>query len=429
MKELPALDLRLKGKLIPATVAILLALHLLLPHRGWWILLLGLGGAWLISYLWARSLLYGLRLEREADAECTEVGDVVSERFSLVNRSPVPALWVELQDHSNLPDYQASAAKSLAARRSAIWSKQYACKRRGVFSVGPSTLKSGDPFGIYQVSVQYRESHPVMILPPVVPLQLADEILGERGDNGSPRDRAIERTVCAAGVREYQPGDSLRWIHWRTSARRDDLFVRMFDSTPGRRYWILVDMDGEVQVGEGSEATDEHAVVLAASLAEQSLMMGHAVGLGAYGKRLAWVPPREGLGQRWEIMSALAQLSRGPHPLARLLERSAHKFRAHVGVILITPAVNDGSWLEALLPLLQRGAVCTTLLLDPASYGGTETPGALESLLPELGVQRYIITREFLGRLEDLPLQPLGLASAGTGSRGWPQGARMSGLG
>jgi uncharacterized protein (DUF58 family) len=249
---------------------------------------------------------------------------------------------------------------------------------------------------LYNVTFDYKSQKSIIVMPPTVPLPLLEEVIGERGGNGRSHDRSLERSVSAASVREYQPTDSLRWIHWRTSARRDNLFVRLFDSNPGRRYWLLVDADESVQAGEGTDATDEHAVVLAASLAEQGLQLGHAVGLGALGERLVWLPPREGVAQRWEIFGALAKLSRGSYPLQMLLERARTRFRSHAGLIVITPAVGEGEWIESLVPLLQRGTVCTVLLIDPASFGGSAGSGQIEALLPELGIVHHVITRDLL---------------------------------
>ena len=91
--------------------------------------------------------------------------------------------------------------------------------------------------------------------------------------------------VTASGVREYVPGDSLFSVHWLTSARWDDLYVRLFDRMPTSDWWVFVDMDKNVHLGEGAEATEEYSIILAASIADRGLRNGHAVGLVAYGRR------------------------------------------------------------------------------------------------------------------------------------------------
>ena len=211
---------RIRTWRLPVIVGLLLIVHLLLPYRGWQILLVGLGGAWLIGYVWARALARKLRLTREMRFGWVQVGDHMLERFSLSNGSRFPAPWVEVVDHSTLPDYQASRGVAVEARQSSRWHVEAACTRRGLYTLGPTTLRTGDPFGLYTVSLEYPTSLPLLVLPPVVPLPAIEVTPGGRAGDGRPRANAVHRTVSAASVREYAPGDSPRWIHWRTSARR-----------------------------------------------------------------------------------------------------------------------------------------------------------------------------------------------------------------
>ena len=253
MKRVPEPQLQLKSWLMPALVSLLLILQLVAPYRGWQVLLVGLGGTWLVSHLWARSLARGLCLTREMRFDWVHVGDRLLERFTLANDSWLPALWIEIVDHSTMPEYQTGQATGVGGRGSTRWHKEAICTHRGLFTLGPTSLRTGDPFGLYTVTLQYPESLPLLVLPPIVPLPTIEVAPGGRTGEGRPRIDALERTVSAASVREYRPGDSLRWIHWRTSARRDALFVQIFDGTPASDWWILLDMNRYVQAGEGAD--------------------------------------------------------------------------------------------------------------------------------------------------------------------------------
>ncbi len=397
--------LELNTRLLPPLVGLLLLLQLAFPYRGWTILLVGLGGAWLTSYLWARSLARGLRLTREMRYGWAQVGDRLEERFTVTNHGWAPALWVELEDQSNLPDYQASTVRYVGGWNSTHWNTAGVCTRRGVFSLGPTSLRTGDPLGFYTVILHDVDSTALMVTPPVLPLPTIDIAPGGRaGEGRRPHAYTLERTVSATGVRDYQPGDSLRWIHWPVSAHRDDLFVRIFDNTPASDWWILLDLDERVQAGAGSDSTEEHGIILAASLANRGLQSGRAVGLVTHGQELTWLPPQGGDGQRQMILQALALATCGTRPLSDLLHEEGARPASgqSASLVIITPAV-DGAWIEALLPLLQRGAAPTVLLLDSASYGGTGDASATLALLTDLGISRYIITRDLLDRPEARP--------------------------
>jgi uncharacterized protein (DUF58 family) len=238
-----------------------------------------------------------------------------------------------------------------------------------------------------------------MVTPPILPLPTIEVAPGGRAGEGRPRANAPERTVGAASVRDYVQSDSLRWIHWPTSARRDSLFVKLFDGTPAGDWWVFLDLDQSVQAGEGQASTEEHGVILAAS---RGLRLSRAVGLVTHGEELIWLPPQEGDGQRWTILRALALVERGSHPLAELLARARPRFGERTSLIIVTPNV-EGDWVEALWPLLRRGAIPTVLLLDPVSFGGAGDANRTSAFLSDLGISNYVITRDLLDRPELRP--------------------------
>jgi uncharacterized protein (DUF58 family) len=363
---------RLNFRLLPALIVLLIILQLAIPYQGWMVLLVGLGGAALIAWRWALSLARSLEFKREMRFGWAQVGDRLEERFTLSNSSVFPALWAEVVDHSAMPDYRSGRVTGVDGRSSIQWRTQSLCTHRGVFTLGPSTLRTGDPFSLFSVSVDSPSSTTLMVLPPVIPLPDISVAPGGRAGEGRPRTNAPEPTVSAAGVREYFPGDSVRWVHWLTTARRGSLFVRSFDNTPSSNWWIVLDLDRRIQAGAGQDSTEEHAITLAASLADRGIREGQQVGLVSYGEGLVWSPPRSGDPQRWSILRELALLKPGPVTLAQLLERARPAVGQYTSLIVITAAagVEDGvpAWLDALLLLKRRGVAPTVLLLDRDAY-------------------------------------------------------------
>ena len=381
MEHKPELRLKLNSWLLPVLVGVLLVLQITSPYRGWVVFLVGLGGVWLASYVWVRLLARGLRFSRAMRFGWAQVGDRLEERFELDNGGALPALWVEVVDHSTVPGYPAGWTTEVEARHLRRWSRWATSSRRGLFSLGPTTLLIGDPFGVYTASLHYPTSMPFLILPPVLSLPSIRVSPGGMSGEGNPRPNAQERTISAASVRDYVPGDSQRWIHWRTTARKDSLYVRLFDGTPSGDWWILLDMDSRVQVGEGDDSTEEHGVVLAASLANLGLQLRKSVGLVMHGQDLVWLPPEAGDARFWRILRDLALVSPGPCPLTDLLVQMMPVIGQHASLVIITPAV-DRAWVEALLPLMRRGVVPTVLLLDSTALGGSADAsfGAVEQI-------------------------------------------------
>jgi uncharacterized protein (DUF58 family) len=241
-----------------------------------------------------------------------------------------------------------------------------------------------------------------MVTPPVVPLPSIQVAPGGRAEEGRSRPFALERTVISAGVRDFQPGDSPRWIHWPTTARRDKLYVRLFDNLPSGNWWILLDMNASAQAGEGRDSTEEHAIILTASLASQALRAGRQVGLVASGAELAWYPLGRAETHLQRILRGLAVLEPGERSLDDLLARMPPDFGRLSSLVLITPDVGGG-WVPSLLPLLRRGVVPTALLLDPLSFGGTRSAADLLPVLSKAGVAHRVVTRALLDRPEARP--------------------------
>ena len=385
----------LRAWLVPALFIVVVVTQLLTPYRGWRILIVGLGGVFILSWFWSRSLARGLDLTRQMRFGWAQVGDRLVERFTVANNRWAPAVWAEIHDRSTLPGYRVSRGTGISGFDTIRWHTEAVCQRRGLFMLGPTQIWTGDPFGIFSVTLDFPASLPLLVLPPIVPLPSIQVAPGGRSGEARPRANIVDRTVSAATVREYASGDSRRWIHWRTTARQGDLYVRQFESTPVGDWWILLDMDRHVQAGEGEDATDEHGVVLAASLADRAVRLRRAVGILAEGEDLVWMPPAQGEGQRWEILRSLALVNRGSRPLADVLSRVGPSLGQYASLVIITPST-ETAWVEEMVSLVRQGVVPTVLLLDPASFGGPGRMDAVKASLMNLRVAFYEITKDVL---------------------------------
>jgi uncharacterized protein (DUF58 family) len=242
-----------------------------------------------------------------------------------------------------------------------------------------------------------------MVMPPVVPLPSIEIApAGRAGDGRRARPDPLERTVSTSGVRPYQTGDPLRWIHWPISAHHQGLYLRTFDSTPTSDWWIFLDLEGQVQMGEGWNSTEEHGVILAASLADRGLRAGRAVGLAANAEQLIWLPPRGTAYQRMEILRALALARPGNTSLASLLDSSRPALHRGASLIVITPAP-QGKWLESLYLHTRGHLVPTVLIFDPVSYSGNRGLSGVQSTLNRFGITPYVIRREMMDKPETRP--------------------------
>ena len=367
-------------------------------------LLIIMAGTWLLSFFWTLSLARrtyswtaGLRYG------WAQVGDQLEERFTVINDSFLPGLWLEVEDHSNLPDYTAGRVTSIGGNQSLEWKTEGVCTRRGLFNLGPTTLRSGDPLGLCSLEYAHPNATVLLVVPPVLPLPAIEIAAGGRaGEGRRPRRAALETTVSVETVREYISGDPLKAIHWPTSARQDKLYVRQFEHMPSSDWWIFLDLEKNVQVGSGFESTEEHGIILAASLAHRGLREGHSVGLVTCSPELIWMAPQHSSGHSMSILRTLALAKPGTRPLSDLLEDAQKAVRHGASLIIITPNV-QADWAAALLQLVKIGITPTILLLDPLSFGGTESTAGALALFDDYGIAHNVIQSDLLNRPEASP--------------------------
>ncbi len=378
-------------------LGILLLAAFLLPDRVWNTLLIGFGGIFLLAYGWVSLLAHHLSGGRWVQLGWVSVGDHLEEQFYLQNDSFVPVLWVEVLDESTLPDYASSVVRSLGGYGQDRWRRKTLCTQRGAYRLGPWSFCTGDPFGIFSMTRHFDYVEEIVIYPPIDASIGVALPTGERDGRIRSAQHSWKATINSATVREYQTNDPLRWIHWPTTARRGGLYVRQFDLDATGDIWLCLDLQAEVQLGVGMESTEEHAVLLAATLAVQGLRAVRAVGLATYGDPPHLLPVGRGRGQQWRILRVLALLTaNGQADIGVALDDLGKVVRRGSAMVIITPS-GSLDWLPALLSLGQRGIACTVVLLDRESFGGRGNTAVLQQAIQRLGFTCYIVRQGELG--------------------------------
>ncbi len=381
----------------------LLILQIFSPAPAIMFTLVVLVGTLAVSFVWARQLAGGLTLQRQRRYGWAQVGDIIEERFTLHNDAWVPVLWAEVRDFSDLPGYDASRAVGLGARYSTRWTTTGTCERRGVYTLGPVRVSTGDPFGIFDVSLEHEYSESFVVYPPIAALPPLIEPHGMARGAARANVRSQDMTTNASSVRQYVPGDALNRIHWRSTARRstleqEEIFVKEFDLEPSGDLWIILDMDSSVHVGEDLESTEEYAVTLAASVADQMLRENHAVGLVTYNSEPILIPPQKGHQQLWELLRVLAgAYATSPVGLDELFGMFEPVMGRGMSAVVITPST-DPMWIEGASQLLRRGIHPTGLLLDGQTFDRKRADGNMRgiiSALADLGVVGHVIGKDF----------------------------------
>ncbi len=351
----------------------------------------------LLSYLWLRLNIRYIGGSVEKLPDYCQIGERFEEEFSFFNTSRIPTSLIEVQEDTDFPGYQNKVAFNLASRDALGWSTEIRCQRRGRYNLGTLTAKVTDPIGFFAMSQRFGETQSVIVYPATLELPFF-QVLPRQEPGSSPRRwLASEAGPNASRVREYASGDSLRHIHWHSTAHTGNLMVKEFD--PDRynyvfkNIWIVLDMHQACQFGDGDETTGEYGVTIAASLAKKYIESGKRVGLIASGDHPYIFLPETGREHLEHILQALAVVkASGKITLDALLESQSERFEAGSAVIVVTPSGSRGMAAQ-LRRVVSNGTGVTAILLDAISFGGkTGASDTARSLIPG-GIHVYIVRR------------------------------------
>lgn len=349
-----------------------------------------------VSYVWSRIAADNLAVERTSPEGQYQVGDTFEEHFAVRNRSWIPVPLVELTDFSNLPTYNPGRVFSLKGRRSRRWTARGRFKQRGLFTFGPIELRYGDPFGLFPRTLRIPGSRSVVVYPVIRPVGALDALAPSNAGDEQLRGRVLDIPPNATTIREYVPTDSVKRIHWASSARLARLMSRSFETREGGDAWIVLDLQASVHAGEAPDSTLEYAMSMAASISDAGLRRGSAIGLVSNDSQLSVIEAARGDQQRKKLLEhyTLAQAD-GSVPLATLLTSQRQQWKHRGGLIVITPS-GDERWLQALLDLGLRGHRSLVVYLDPHGFGGGQPS------LPSVGRWRQALNWWLIHGPDDL---------------------------
>jgi uncharacterized protein (DUF58 family) len=299
-----------------------------------------------------------------------------------------------------VPDLAARTAVTLRTQRVAI--------RRGIVDSSELTVSSAAPFGVTRARRKVPARGRTVVFPRTVPFQGLPVLISSTKPLESANVRARRGTgLDFLQVREYQLGDSMRHIHWASTARAGSLMVREFEQEVPRRVGVLIDTSADTA---GPVSALDLCCSVAASVVEEAGHLGAPAMLAAAEAGEVRTPEFE---DRLSALTWLAGVSApGDMPLVRALEGAEHALGRIDTLVVALPA-----WAHNLeVPQIASGVGVTQLVFavvdasslpDPtATPLDTEASRELSAALASTGAATFHVDPE-----EDLAtclLAPLG---------------------
>jgi uncharacterized protein (DUF58 family) len=341
-------------------------------------------GVMAASRVLSRRWITALHVRRTCDRVTAEVGDTFSVAVVLENRGLWPVPWVLLEDvlprqaiTSRPPRLEVKGPRIMAAmlrpkaRRHAAY--RVTCRMRGYYQIGPSVLETGDLFGLHRRWRIAAEPQFVLVYPRLIPIRGYN--LASRRPIGEVRltHRLYEDPTRIVGCRLYEPGDPLRRVHWRATARTGTLHSKVYEPSCVAGTTLLLDFHASSYPRRHEPLCSELAVTAAASLANAVYLQGQQVGLISNGRDAADRIRLQGRQAEYRTRASAQQAAhmldesdrlrplivptrRGPEQLRRILETLAR--------IEFTDGLTVAKLIHETSSRMPRDATVTAILPD-----------------------------------------------------------------
>jgi uncharacterized protein (DUF58 family) len=281
-----------------------------------------------VSRLWNRYCLNRIEYRRRLSQYKVFFGEEITFEIEVANRKPLPLPWLQIEDE--LPDkvtlLKGKAEATIEDR--VILNNMFPinmyhrvtrrfpikCPQRGAFVFGPTHIRSGDLFGFFRRDMVIPQLDYLMVYPRLVPLEKLGIASRQLFGDIRLKRHLFQDPVLTAGVRDYQSGDSLKRIHWKSTARLGRLQTKVYEPTTTVDISLFLDVRTLKAPLWGSiYQLQELGIIAAASISQHALKSGFRVGLHVnqitrFSQGMLKVPHSQHPDQLLHILEALAQL-------------------------------------------------------------------------------------------------------------------------
>ena len=301
----------------------------------------------------------GLRDERTLEG--AEVPMTVTLRTELaVDRADIA---VKLPRGVELVDGDLVRSVRLHAREERELNLTICCTSWGLYDVGEVRVQARDVFRLVTWAASVEPAHRLKAYPRPVALRRLLAPMQTQAFAGSQVARAKGDGVEYADIRDFVPGDRVRSINWRASARRRTLVVN--ERHPERNTDVVLFVDSFTDVRGAGRSLLEEAIRAAASLATKYLERRDRVGLVGFGGVLRWLQPGMGASQRYRLVETMLETGVAPTYTWRDVNIiPARTLPPAALVVALTPLV-DPRFVAALEDLRGRRFDIAVVELDP----------------------------------------------------------------
>jgi uncharacterized protein (DUF58 family) len=259
----------------------------------------------------------------------------------------------------------------------------------GAYLVGSVAIRARDAFGLFVHEEHLDLRRPLKVFPRAETLRNVVRPRETQVFSGNQVARAKGEGIEFADLRPYAPGDRIKRINWRASARRGELWVN--EHHPERNADVVVFLDSFTEARRGNESTLDQSVRASASLLAGYVGQRDRVGFVSFGGILRWLQPGTGMNQLYRVVDALLDTEITLNYAWKGIDViPPGTLPPQALVIALTPLLDERS-VAALLDLRARGFDLVVVDVSPLPY---VDPGQRE--IERLAYRLWKLRREVL---------------------------------
>jgi uncharacterized protein (DUF58 family) len=237
------------------------------------------------------------------------------------------------------------------------------CTTWGVHELGRTRMRACDPFRIVTWKATGDETRQVKAYPSPITLRRLVPPIETQAFAGSQVARVKGDGVEYADIRDFVPGDRVRAINWRASARRQSLVVN--ERHPERNADVVLFVDSFVDVRGAGRSVLEEGVRAAGALAAHYLDRRDRVGLVGFGGVLRWLQPGMGTTQRYRLVETMIETGVEPTYTWRDVNVIPARILPAASLVLALTPLVDPRFIAALEDLRGRRFDVAVVEVDP----------------------------------------------------------------
>ena len=323
-----------------------------------------------------------LRIVRRLNPPRSFGGESINVTVKVTNESQREIDNLDLEDRIPEPLVVEAGTKVLACSLRPGEQMEYwygfSAPRRGRYALGPMAFRTTDLMGFWAYSADIPGTSTLTVLPKVEelgPLELRARRVGPWP--GSVPSRRIGIGTEFYELRLYSPGDELRRINWKASAKTARLVTNEFEGEQVTDVLVVLDCSEGALSGLFDFDAAEFQVTFTASLCSQLILQGNRIGLSAYGASRTWLNPAFGKRQLLRILDELVTIKAGRATIPMDYAVQSLVFAvvpSRSVIVFISPLVGE-EIANIIMNIAARGysVICFTPVATSRLQGATET--------------------------------------------------------